>query len=182
MTTDAAAPPDDPLDNLAHQLAQSRSLMEPPAWASHRLLALWPAVATAPAVPPLRRLLAQLADALGGSGAAGMPALGLRGEAQGWRQWVFQAEDHDIELRLRPDPQQPEGAWQLQGQVLGPDCHGRLRVTAAGADGRANEVPLDELGGFQVDGLARGPWQVQVQLADRLIDLPPLERPGEQGD
>lgn len=166
----------DPLDDLAGQLRQSRQLEAPPSWATHRLLALWPTHPVAPpnpATPPLRRLLAQWAQAIAGDALA----LGLRGDPTGWRQWMFQAEDHDIELRLRPDPRQPEQRWQLQGQVLGPDCQGQLCLRAQGSAAEPLTVPLDALGAFQVDGLSSGSWQLQVQLGDRWIDLPTLDWP-----
>lgn len=174
MTADV--PPD--LADLAARLSDSRQLQEPPEWAARRAMAIWrPDPASQAADPPtlLRRVLAHFSQNAGASPLA----LGLRSAAVAPRQWLFQAEELDIDLRLRPDPQQPEDRWQLAGQVLGPQAVGSLRLVPAEGGEAAREVPLDDMGDFQLDDLPAGRWLLSLTLPDRQIDLPPLSWPDD---
>ena len=169
---------DEPQDTaaLATSLSESRQLQEPPEWATRRAMAIWrPAPASETQPPLLRRVLAELVQAFGGAPLA----LGLRSGGEAPRQWLFQAEAHDIELRLRRDPQQPDDRWQLTGQVLGPQALGELLLSPAEPAGEARRVNLDDLGDFQVDDLPAGRWQLSLLLPDRQIDLPLLAWPDE---
>jgi hypothetical protein len=161
---------------LAARLIESRQLQEPPEWATHRALGIWrPDPARQPAQAPalLRRVLAQWGLMPGESPLA----LGLRGVGTPPQQWLFHAEEHDIELRLRPDPQQPEDRWQLAGQVLGPQAAGQLQLAPAGGQGPVRQVALDELGDFHLDDLPAGRWGLSLTLPDRVIELPELAWP-----
>ena len=169
------------LDTLAAQLGASRQLETPPDWATQRAMALWPAQraaaqqASAQAAPGWLRVLAELVQTSHGAPLA----LGLRGAGHGPRQWLLQADAHDIELRLRPDPQQPADRWELAGQVLGPQASGQLQLVTAHDPTASRSVTLDELGSFLINDLVAGEWQLTLQLTDRHIVLPPLTWPDD---
>lgn len=167
--------PDD-LDGLGHLLSLSRQLESPPAWASRRAEALWRSRGSAQSEPAAwRRIVAELVDSL----TATPLQLGLRGQGGGVRQWIYHADAHDIELRLRPDPTRPESCWELSGQVLGPQSQGMLQLVSASSEQPPCEQPLDPLGSFQFSGLGAGQWQLLVSLIDRRIELPLLTWPSD---
>lgn len=171
MTQDAPE-----LAALAARLSESRQLQEPPEWATHRAMNIWrptPGHRPAGTAPMLRRVLAVCGWVSDGSPLA----LGLRGVGATPQQWLFHAEEHDIELRLRPDPQGPDDRWQLAGQVLGPQASGQLRLAPIGGSGEPRQAPLDDLGDFQFDDLPAGRWALSLTLPDRQIDLPELAWP-----
>lgn len=118
-----------------------------------------------------RRALRELPDApewmILRAAAGALPV--LRGAA-GTRQLLFSAAEYDVDLRIAP----AEQAWSIAGQVLGPDDAAQVLLT--GPDGVARPAqPLDELGGFHIDGLAAGRYRLELQLADRVIELPPVD-------
>ena len=90
------------------------------------------------------------------------------------RFWTFHAGDHEVELDLRPDPQQSENRWQLAAKLLGSQTAGHLMLAPADGQGEAKQQMLDDSGAFQLDGLPAGRWLPSLALSDRRIALPPL--------
>lgn len=158
-------PPADDDDLLAAGRRALRELPDAPEWMILRAEALG-APRAAPAAAPslLRRVQAALSV---DSWAGAVPV--LRGAA-GTRQLLFSAAEYDVDLRIAP----AEQAWSIAGQVLGPDDAAQVLLT--GPEGVAGPAQsLDELGGFHIDGLAAGRYRLELQLADRVIELPPVD-------
>jgi hypothetical protein len=139
---------------LEKALRESRHLEDAPEHLVRRAIDLWPPLTTRAAVPSprsgnLRRWLATLRF---DSAADDALALGLRaGASRSTRQLLFSAEGRDVDLRLE---RQPDGRWQIGGQVLGPD-------TAGVAELRCGRAPLQrvawsELAEFQFEPVDTG--------------------------
>ncbi|MBK6786760.1 MAG: carboxypeptidase regulatory-like domain-containing protein [Betaproteobacteria bacterium] len=156
-------PPPDDEGLLAAGRRALRELTDAPEWMILRAEALGvPRVQRAPSL--FKRVQALLSV---DSWAGAMPA--LRGAA-GTRQMLFSAAEHDLDLRVLP----LEAGWALEGQVLGPDEAVQVQVTRP--DGQAlPPQPLDELGGFRIEGLAAGRYRLELQFADTVVELPPLD-------
>lgn len=156
-------PPSDDEDLLAAGRRALRELSDAPEWMILRAEALGaPKVTPAPS---LRRRVQALLSVDSWAGA--VPA--LRGAA-GSRQMLFSAAEHDLDLRLLPQ----EAGWALEGQVLGPDE--AVQVCLTRPDGQAlPPQPLDELGGFRIEHLAAGRYTLELQFADSVVELPPLD-------
>lgn len=156
-------PPPDDDGLLAAGRRALRELSDAPEWMMLRAEALGaPQAARAPSL--LKRVQALLSV---DSWAGAVPA--LRGAA-GTRQMLFSAAEHDLDLRVLPQ----EAGWALEGQVLGPDEAVQVHLTRP--DGQAlPPQPLDELGGFRIDGLAAGRYTVELHFADTVVELPPLD-------
>lgn len=163
VTMSPPFPPPDDEGLLAAGRRALRDLCDAPEWMILRAEALGaPRVERAPSL--LRRVQALLSV---DSWAGAVPA--LRGSA-GSRQMLFSAAEHDLDLRLLP----LESGWALEGQVLGPDEAVQVRLTRLGGQGLPPQ-PLDELGGFRIEGLAAGRYTLELQFADTVVELPPLD-------
>lgn len=169
-------PPAEPSE-LERVLRDSRTMAEPPDTVLQRAFDIWPArsaAAAGPSVSSWKRLWATLSF---GSGDTGPLALGLRGDTRQTRQWLFECEAHDIDLRLSNDALSTDTPWQLSGQVLGPQAARRVRLV--GVDGGAGsfEVKASELGDFHFDRLPAGRWQLSIDFDGWSIDVPELAWP-----
>jgi hypothetical protein len=156
-------PPQDDEGLLAAGRRALRELSDAPEWMILRAEALGaPRVARAPSL--LKRVQALLSV---DSWAGAVPA--LRGAA-GTRQMLFSAAEHDLDLRVLP----LQAAWALEGQLLGPDEAVQVRLTRP--DGQElPPQPLDELGGFRIEDLAAGRYRLELEFADTVVELPPLD-------
>lgn len=142
-----------------------RELPDAPEWRVLQAEAIWRPL-PAQAAPLLARVLAVLSFDSWVS-----PAPALRGvPAEDSRQLLFAAADHDIDLRLAS----ADGAWTIEGQVLGPDASGKVEIGREG-DAQPQVTPLDELGAFRCSGLAPGTVRVVLILASVRIELPALQ-------
>lgn len=107
----------------------------------------------------------------------GTLALDMRALAHEGREWMFQADGHDIDLRVAP--LDATGLrYLVSGQLFGPDvvCRVRLlQVPAADASSPPLATDVDELGEFFFDGLRPGRFVLSLQLGDREIVLPELQ-------
>jgi len=119
---------------------------------------------SAPAVPHRRRILAM--PRFDSAGQTLAP--GLRGAPPAQRQYLFGADDHDLDLRVA----QAGAAWVVSGQVLGPSVTGRVEL--AGAAGTV-EAEIDDFGEFTLPPVPAGTVVLQLQLGDRQIEVPSLE-------
>lgn len=155
-------------DKLEALLRASRGLEAPPAAVLQRVIDLWPAAAAPGAT--LRRLRATLSF---DSGRAAPLAFGMRGRAPGARQLLFNADGHDIDLRVSA----AATGWALHGQVLGPAARGRAR--AFGDDGiERGAAVLDDLGEFRLELPPVGRCLLRLELADLVIELPAFDVAG----
>lgn len=160
---------------LESALRASRALVDAPEHVILRAIALWPADSAARAAPApsggSRRLLAVLGF---DSGAASPLAFGMRSSGGSVRQLLFSVEGRDIDLRIAPAGS--DGRFALSGQILGPDSVGAVTVEPAAGGARA-EAPLNELGEFVLPPVAPGQYLLRLELADMVVDLPPLDVP-----
>lgn len=177
---DPLGPPDD--DALLARAARAQAELPdaPQAW-QRAALALWPS-ALAQALASGTRLVQAVLRV--DSGATGAWALGLRAGASPLRQWLFSAEDHDVELRALAQ----DGTVHLSGQLLGPLPAGEAgsalpaaeagSATLAGQAGETRHVAVDEHGGFDFGPVEPGAYRLQLQLPQLRIELPPLDLDG----
>ena len=180
-----------PIDQLSDDewqalVRQALALPDAPDHAVRRALALWRqhGPAPKPTRPALQRWVAVLAF---DSWAAVPVAAGMRALPSEVRHLLFAAEGCDIDLRVAP---LREG-FALSGQLLGPlpapllgdATAGRIEITGirgngsgSGSDGTApRSVPLDALGEFRIDGVARGTYVMTLHLGGNEIELPPID-------
>lgn len=164
-----------------------RELMPVPDWVTQRALRIASVGAPGPTAG-----IVQQAQALGRWVASlkfdswqTQPSMALRAQGGGPRQLLFSIGSHDFDLRVQTDEARP-GFLHLSGQVLGPAALGQVRwrpaEDSALSQAAAGEVALDEMGEFSTPELQAGVYLLTVQLADGLVELPPLElqptRPG----
>jgi anti-sigma factor RsiW len=95
-------------------------------------------------------------------------ALGMRSDQPAARQLLLKADEYDLDLRLTP----AGAAWQLSGQVLGPDAAGQ--VEQAGEAGLA-QAGLNELGEFSLPPTSPGVYRLILRLDNLDVEFPRLE-------
>lgn len=142
-------------------------LQDAPAWLVASAVALW----RAPAPSALQQILAALRF---DSWAAG-PALALRSAAGPSRHLLFAAGGRDIDLRINAGV---PPLFDLTGQVLGPGDTGEVVLEAVDAPDpgpQPRRAVLDELGGFELNGLPGGRYRVRLHLDADSIELPLLD-------
>lgn len=159
---------DDPLlpsgDALADLLRRSAQDEAPPAAARARVLAL-PEQLQPRTQPQLqesggrvsalvRRLVAV---AVPGGGMPGFaPALGVRGAAAAGREWLFKAEECEIDLRAQPRGER----WTLAGQLFGAPQADTVVLEGGALPARCPIGPTREFGFGDV---AAGRYRLTVQ-------------------
>lgn len=114
----------------------------------------------------LRRLIAVVVSE--GSGVGFAPAWGVRGSMLADGQWLFRAEDFEIDLRAARKGE----AWSLAGQLFGmPDAE---RVLLEGPVPSATVVlgPTHE---FAFDSLVAGSYRVTVQGGEVEVVIPRVD-------
>jgi hypothetical protein len=99
--------------------------------------------------------------------------VGLRGVGTPARRAMFQAQDVEIDLEITPSPK--TGRVRLAGELIlrGPD-HGRTVLRLSGALGERLER-LDDAGEFWLDELEPGLYSLEIELEDRVVEVPVLE-------
>lgn len=105
---------------------------------------------------------------------AGSPlAFGVRSVPGETRHLLFSAMGRDVDLRISPSA----GAFALTGQILGPDESGTLELAAVDTQDKATArtVPLDALGEFRLDDIARGSYLLTLRFGQDEIALPPID-------
>lgn len=161
-------------DDLLQRLHQAvRALPDAPAALQRAAIGLWPAQPASKLPGLAQAALRQLAAVLSfDSWAAPALAPGMRSLRAPTRHLLFSAFGRDIDLRITP----AAGAFTLTGQILGPDETGQIELAALPVAASALQVsPLDALGEFRIDGVARGQYQMCLRLGEDLITLPPIE-------
>ncbi len=162
-------------DSLPHELAAIADLLRraahdeaPPAQVLARVLALDSPAARLKrsGVALLRRLVAVAVSEGGGLGFA--PAWGVRGASQADGQWLFRAEDFEIDLRAV----RKGDSWAFAGQLFGmPNAE---RVMLEGPVPSATVVlgPTHE---FAFNALVAGSYRLTVQGGDVEIVVPRVD-------
>ena len=97
---------------------------------------------------------------------------GLRAGLAQVRRLLFQAENLEVDLEMRPGPLREQ--VRLAGQVTaaGANPHGGLLRLST--PDREQETLLDECGEFWIDGLERGTYRLEIVFAGRLVEIPVL--------
>jgi anti-sigma factor RsiW len=95
-------------------------------------------------------------------------ALGVRSGQPAARQLLLKAEDYDLDLRITP----AGSAWQVTGQLLGPESAGEVELQ--GGDGLI-QAELNDLGEFSLPPTPAGVYRLILRLAQVEIELPRLE-------
>lgn len=156
---------DDALAALVHRA--NTALPDAPPALLHAAVGLWQAPAGLRTV--LRRVAALLSF---DSWALAPQAVGMRGAGDDNRHLLFSAEGRDVDLRI---VRSSAGGWQLAGQVLGPDERGRIALVPAGGEGAGHSAALDDMGEFCLDGVPEGTWQLSLETADTVVELPAIQ-------
>lgn len=181
MTAPTPHPDDGDDDALAAALRASRGLVDAPEALIQRTLALFEA-APRPAGGADRALLPRLVAALRFDSAGASPlAFGRRSGGNDMRQLLYALPDCDVDLRVVPEA---DGRFSLSGQLLGPASQGLVVAQAAAPGGDAVgsvSAALNELGEFRLPPLPAGAWRLRLELADRTLELPPLDLAAGRG-
>src|SRR5712691_4638234 len=118
-------------------------------------------------------LMERLVAILRFDSAHAVPAFGLRvGADEASRQFLFDAQPYELELRTRPMP----GGWSVAGQLLGPaETVDYGEVELIGDDARV-QAPLSELLEFSLPAVPSGTYRLELRFDDeRAIEIPSLE-------
>ena len=160
--------PTDTDDALQAALAGSRILVDAPEPVIQRVLDLFPA--RRPAHPATYQPLT--ATLRFDSRGLAPQAAGVRsgGGSDAVRQLLFSAEGRDIDLRIAPDG----SAWQISGQVLGPDSAG---TAALDAEGFHADMDWSELCEFHFAGVPAGTLRLTLRGDTWELELPTLQIP-----
>lgn len=197
-------------DDLGREVTAALALPEVPEALVQRALGLWPArtasmartaraAEVARAEPSWSDLFAaarrHVQAVLGFDSWAAAPlasATAMRSAGSAPRHLVFRAGELDVGLRLVPEGE----AYTVSGQLLGTGATPETSTAPAtlewralggggpraGADSAAGQVfTCDELGGFHLEGVEPGRYELRLRLGEEAIALPPIdvgERPG----
>lgn len=164
-------PMDDTSDEgLARDLRRAlRALPDAPAAWQQRAIALFPQPTVMDRVGAALRSVAAVLSF--DSWAAPAPAMAMRSAASATRHLLFNAEGHDVDLRIAP----AGGGYTLSGQILGPDAGGEVDLVDATGVTRAGAVAFDEQGEFRFEGVDRGVYRMTLRVGGDRIELPPLD-------
>ncbi len=95
-------------------------------------------------------------------------ALGVRGGQATARQILVNAEEYDLDLRITP----VGSAWQVSGQLLGPDPKGQIELQGPAQTVQAG---CNQLGEFNLPLVSAGSYNFILRVADLDIELPRLD-------
>ena len=97
-------------------------------------------------------------------------AVGVRSAGLGTRQMLFQVDDAEVLLQIRPG--KDGGRLQVMGQVLDAGLPSEAAgIELYGPDGEIDSMTDDE-GEFRVDSLPKGDYALTVSTADFLLHMP----------
>jgi hypothetical protein len=164
MTTHPESPSDDAIADLLRSAWRDEP---PPAAVRARAVALHDPMSrlAGRASAMLRRLVAAAVPDVASSPFA--PAFGVRGAAHAGRQWLFKAEECEIDLRAAPRGER----WVLAGQLFG--ASQAERVVLGGAVQASAEVgPTRE---FSFTDLPAGRYSLSVQGGDLEVVIPQFD-------
>lgn len=167
--------PDEEFEDLVRRAAALPDA--PQSWVDRAVGAF--ALAGSPSIGEVARSAWRLVSAVLSfdSWAAGAQPAAVRGVPSDIRHLLFSAEGRDIDLRISPAADD----FSLMGQVLGPDESGTVELEpqaspqAGLASAARHTTPLDELGEFRIEGLARGTYRLTLRMGGDAIALPPIQ-------
>lgn len=111
----------------------------------------------------LRRLVAVAVPDSSATGFA--PAFGVRGAALPGHQWLFRAEECEIDVRTLAQHE----LWSVAGQLFGMPLAQRVVIEGVAAQASAELGPTRE---FAFRGLAAGSYRLTVQGGDCEVVIP----------
>lgn len=153
---------DDPIGDLLRRAWRDEA---PPATVRARAIALHDPVhrLAGRASALLRRLVAVAVPDFGDSGFA--PAFGVRGAAAPGRQWLFKADECEIDLRAIPRGDR----WTVAGQLFGASQAERVVLDGGGEQASAEIGPTRE---FAFTDLSAGRYSLTVQAGELEVVIP----------
>ncbi len=98
---------------------------------------------------------------------ASQPAFGMRSGQPTARQMLFNADDHDLDVRIIPSGD----AWSVAGQVLGPSTNGQVALRGI----TTVEAQINELSEFALPPVPAGTYTLDLRVGDIAIEIPDLE-------
>lgn len=116
---------------------------------------------------PQPSLLRRVVAALTFDSMQTQPAFGLRSGAPMARQMLFNAERHDLDVRITPTSNQ----WAITGQVLGPGAGGNVELRGS----TMVQSNLNDLSEFALPPVPGGRYTLSVSIGDVAIEIPDLE-------
>jgi hypothetical protein len=160
-------------DDLASLLTRRTELMDAPEWVIQRALTMFPGKQPMKAATGsvLQRIMAVLTF---DSANTLSPAFGIRSAYPATRQMLFSAHGRDVDLRLVPAHSEGGPAWDVLGQILGPDEGGTVTILGESNEWRSM---LSELSEFRVCGIPHGAYTVTLYLNGTTIVLPEFHVP-----
>jgi hypothetical protein len=97
------------------------------------------------------------------------PAFGLRSGEATTRQLIYEAAEHDLDLRLQPQGDK----WLVVGQVLGAGCAGgRVELQSDNASATAE---LNDLCEFRLSSVPSGSYRLRLRLKDVEVEVSELK-------
>lgn len=100
------------------------------------------------------------------------PAWGLRAGQSSARQIMFNAGEHDLDLRITPLGQ----SWVISGQVLGTGQHGQVTLKEINDSANINlQAELNDLLEFTLPATAAGKYQLVLTLDNVEVIVPEFE-------
>lgn len=151
---------------IAHvlSLAQSDTNEDAPPHVLARAMRLLRPRAAPRAPGPLRRVLATLRF-----DSARMPlAFGVRADQGRARHMLFNAEGHDLDLRVT----RAEDGWLVFGQVFGPSASGQVELRGTESMAR---TALNDMRTFALPPVPAGSYALHLSLDDAEIEIVGLE-------
>ncbi len=97
------------------------------------------------------------------------PAFGMRSLQTDWRQMIYSAQEHDVDLRIRVQ----NNECVIAGQVIRESCSGGL-VEISGATG-STQASLNSLCEFTLPAVPIGRYSLRVIMPDVEIEIPDLD-------
>jgi hypothetical protein len=94
--------------------------------------------------------------------------VGVRGGEPAARQLLLKAEGYDLDVRISP----AGSAWQVSGQLLGPETTGRIELHG---DSSTTGIDLNDLGEFSLPPVRPGRYRLLLCLPDFDAELSPLD-------
>ncbi len=157
---------------LIELLKAESSQFDAPEWAIQRALAVWAPKKTAVREPGvIAKIMAVLTfDSAVGSNLA----FGVRAGFPNSRQMLFSAEGRDIDLRVTPVHSDSGPAWDIVGQVFGPDIEGTALLQSQHNQWHA---PLNDLNEFRLSTVPGGTYTMTLALTETSIVLPEFQVP-----
>jgi hypothetical protein len=155
------------------RLAAADDAVDPPRWVVRQVVALFEEYHPVREPGRLRKLVASLVfDTFAQPQLSGVRSTGLA-----TRQCLYRYSDYDVDLSF--EPVNGSDRVNLSGQVLGPsedfENVGGAKVELMQAAGVVHETVTNHLGEFTFDQVAKGVYELTIQLSDGEVRITQLE-------